>query len=72
LASRLGASRPVLFRQITPPAMLAEGLDWIVMRVLVPGSQPMHGHHGYPFLGGPFWANRNIEGWQTLLPHPFP
>ncbi|HEY7307927.1 MAG TPA: YcaO-like family protein [Gemmataceae bacterium] len=72
LTSRLGARRPVLFRQITPPAMLAEGLDWIVLRVLVPGLQPMHGHHGYPFLGGPFWANRDIEEWQTLLPHPFP
>lgn len=72
LRARLGEDRPVLFRQITPPALRAEGLDWVVLRVLVPGLQPMHGHHGYPFLGGSMWASRGIEEWRTIPPHPFP
>jgi ribosomal protein S12 methylthiotransferase accessory factor len=72
LMSHLGKDRPVLFRQLTPPELPAEARSWIVLRVLVPGLQPMHGHHAYPFLGGPFWAKRDIEGWQTLPPHPFP
>src|SRR6185437_3490574 len=72
LAERLGESRPVLFRHVTPPALTAEGLDWIVLRVLVPGLQPMHGHHGYPFLGGPLWVPRGIDEWRSMPPHPFP
>jgi thiazole/oxazole-forming peptide maturase SagD family component len=72
LQERLGAAHPVLFRQVTPPGLAQEGLDWIVLRVLVPGLQPMHGHHGYPFLGGPFWAKRDLSDWRSMLPHPFP
>jgi thiazole/oxazole-forming peptide maturase SagD family component len=72
LVERLGESRPVLFRQVTPPALIVEGLDWIVLRVLVPGLQPMHGHHGYPFLGGPLWTPRGIDEWRSTPPHPFP
>ncbi len=70
--SDLGERRPVLFRQVTPPALTVEGLGWIVLRVLVPGLQPMHGHHGYPFLGGPLWAPRGIDEWRSMPPHPFP
>jgi ribosomal protein S12 methylthiotransferase accessory factor len=72
LVDCLGASRPVLFRLLSPPGLTAAGLDWIVLRVLVPGLQPMHGHHGYPFLGGPLWAPRGIDEWPALPPHPFP
>jgi hypothetical protein len=72
LAERLGPDRPVLFRHLTPPGLLAEGLDWLVVRVLVPGLQPLHGHHGYPFLGGPLWGGRPVADWQQVPPHPFP
>ncbi len=71
LADHLGADRPVLFRHVTPPALLAEELGWIVLRVLVPGLQPMHGHHGYPFLGGPLWAPRR-GGMAIHPPSSFP
>jgi ribosomal protein S12 methylthiotransferase accessory factor len=70
LAERL--RRPVLFRLLTPPALSAERLGWVVLRVLVPGLQPLHGHHGYPFLGGPLWAPRRADEWRTMRPHPFP
>ena len=33
LAERLGPGRPVLFRQLTPPPLSAEGLGWVVLRV---------------------------------------
>jgi ribosomal protein S12 methylthiotransferase accessory factor YcaO len=72
LAERLGAGRPVLFRQLTPPPLSAEGLGWVVLRVLVPGLQPLHGHHGYPFLGGPLWRPRGLGDWDRVSPHPFP
>jgi hypothetical protein len=44
----------------------------VVVRVLVPGLQPLHGHHGYPFLGGSLWAPRSAEEWRAVPPHPFP
>jgi ribosomal protein S12 methylthiotransferase accessory factor len=69
LAERLGR-RQVLFRLLTPPAAAAEG--WMVLRVLVPGLQPLHGHHGYPFLGGPLWSPRGIGEYANMPPHPFP
>jgi ribosomal protein S12 methylthiotransferase accessory factor len=72
LAERLGPARPVLSRHLTPPPLAAEGLGWVVLRVLVPGLQPLHGHHGYPFLGGPLWAPRAVADWQAVPPHPFP
>lgn len=70
LAARLG--RPVLFRHLTPPALAAEGLGYVVLRVLVPGLQPLHGHHGYPFLGGPLGGERPVTDWQRMPPHPYP
>jgi ribosomal protein S12 methylthiotransferase accessory factor len=71
LAERLGPARPVLFRHLTPP-LAAEGLGWVVLRVLVPGLQPLHGHHGYPSLGGPLWSPRGLADWWSVPPHPFP
>jgi thiazole/oxazole-forming peptide maturase SagD family component len=69
LRERLGSQRPILFRLMTPP-----GLDrwWAVARVLIPGTQPLHGHHRFPFLGGPLWAPRRLADWRAVPPHPFP
>ncbi|MCC6416816.1 MAG: YcaO-like family protein [Gemmataceae bacterium] len=72
LAERLGPGRPVLFRSMTPPQLAQEGLDWRVVRVLVPGLQPLHGDHRLPHLGGPLWAPRGLAEWGTIPPHPFP
>jgi ribosomal protein S12 methylthiotransferase accessory factor len=72
LAERLGPDRPVLFRNLTPPGLARERLDWYVLRVLVPGLQPLHGHHELPFLGGPLWAPRGWQDWLGMPPHPFP
>jgi ribosomal protein S12 methylthiotransferase accessory factor len=71
LAERLGPHRPILFRNLTPPALAVEALDWIVIRALVPGLQPLHGHHGFPFLGGPLWG-RPLSDWASIPPHPYP
>jgi ribosomal protein S12 methylthiotransferase accessory factor len=71
LVERLGPDRPVLFRNLTPPGIAIEQLGWYVLRVLVPGLQPLHGHHALPFLGGPLWAPRGWQDWLTMPPHPF-
>lgn len=72
LKERLGAEHPILFRNLTPPGIASAQLDWLVLRVMVPGLQPMHGHHYLPFLGGSLWAPRRWEEWLTMPPHPFP
>jgi thiazole/oxazole-forming peptide maturase SagD family component len=69
LRERLGAGRPILFRLMTPPGLER---DWTVARVLIPGTQPLHGHHRFPFLGGPLWAPRGLGDWRAEPPHPFP
>lgn len=71
LQSRLGPQRPILFRNLTPPPLAAEAPDWLVLRVLVPGLQPMHGDHRLPFLGGPLWRPRSVDQWADVPPHPF-
>jgi ribosomal protein S12 methylthiotransferase accessory factor len=72
LAERLGKDRPVLFRNLTPPALAIEDLGWVVLRVLVPGLQPLYGHHAFPFLGGPLWGERPLAQWADIPPHPYP
>jgi ribosomal protein S12 methylthiotransferase accessory factor YcaO len=72
LAERLGPDRPILFRNLTPPAVAVERLGWTVVRVVVPGVQPLYGHHEFPFLGGPLWGGRPITDWPKVPPHPFP
>jgi ribosomal protein S12 methylthiotransferase accessory factor len=72
LMARLGPQRSVLFRDVTPPALASEGLGWLVLRVIVPGTQPLHGHHWLPFLGGPLWGERPPAEWRNVPPHPFP
>jgi ribosomal protein S12 methylthiotransferase accessory factor YcaO len=72
LKARLGPDRPVLFRNLTPPGIAMEQLGWCVLRVVVPGLQPLHGHHALPFLGGPLWSPRGWKEWASMPPHPFP
>ena len=72
LVERLGPQRPVLFRLLTPPPLATERLGWVVLRVLVPGLQPLHGDHRLPFLGGELWKPRGVQEWQEMPPHPFP
>lgn len=67
---RLGPTRPVLFRIMTPPGIAREFRDWLVLRVVVPGLQPLHGNHRWPHLGGPLW-NRPLSAWAETPPHPF-
>jgi len=54
---------------MTPPALAPE---WRVAKVVVPGLQPMHGNHRFPFLGGPLWAPRGLAAFGDVPPHPFP
>jgi len=70
LRERLGPERPVLFRLLTPPAIAQEHPDWIVLRVVVPGLQPLHGHDAWPHLGGPLWKG-SPDDWRSMPPHPF-
>lgn len=71
LQHRLGSERPILYRNLTPPPIAAELPHWLVLRVLVPGLQPMHGDHRLPFLGGPLWHPRGVSEWSSIPPHPF-
>jgi ribosomal protein S12 methylthiotransferase accessory factor len=72
LSGRLGPDRPVLFRSMTPPGLAVEGLGWHVVRVVVPGLQPLHGDHRFPHLGGGLWSPRGLAEWAAMPPHPFP
>jgi hypothetical protein len=71
LIERLGPDRPVLFRNMTPPGIASEFPEWYVLKVLVPGLQPLHGCHRLPHLGGPLWAPRRLADWDRMPPHPF-
>jgi len=72
LVARLGPDRPVLFRNVTPPGIAREIRDWYVLRVLVPGLQPLHGNDRFAYLGGPLCAPRGLAAWAAVPPHPFP
>ncbi len=72
LIERLGSERPVLIRHLSRPEWQEIGETCRVVRVVIPGLQPLHGHHGYPFLGGPLWRPRGLAEWAVTLPHPFP
>lgn len=71
LQTLLGVNRPILFRNLTPPGLATPPFDWLVLRVVIPGLQPLHGDHRLPFLGGPMWHDRNTSEWQNVPPHPF-
>lgn len=65
LAERVG--RPILYRLMTPP-----GIDGrLVLRVVIPGLQPLHGSAAFPQLGGPLWAPRGLADFTARPPHPF-
>lgn len=72
LAARFGPSRPILFRLMTPLCAAHTDPPWVVVKVVIPGLQPLHGNHAFPFLGGPLWAPRGLDEWRTMPPHPFP
>ncbi|MBA3501802.1 MAG: YcaO-like family protein [Myxococcota bacterium] len=67
LASIIARLPKAAFRHATPPALVDHG--YVVMRVIVPELQPLHGDHRLPFLGG-LW-NRPLADWATMPPHPF-
>ena len=66
--------------ELTTPDVAAAGLH--VVRVLVPGMQPLHGDHRLPFLGGSRGREPNrVFNWagttplrrqRQVLPHPYP
>jgi len=70
LRERLGPERPVLCRIMTPTGIAEAARDWIVLRVVVPGLQPLHGNDRWPHLGGPLWG-RPVSDWAKTPPHPF-
>jgi ribosomal protein S12 methylthiotransferase accessory factor len=72
LAQRLGPDRRILFRNMSPPGIVAELSDWYVLRVIVPGLQPLHGDHALAHLGGSLWSGRTLADWAAMPPHPFP
>ena len=72
LIERLGRNRPVLFRIMTPAPIASEVGEWHVLKVIVPGLQPLHGDHSFPHLGGSLWAPRGLEEYASTPPHPFP
>ncbi len=72
LLERLGPEHPVLFRNLSPPAVAQGPSEWYVLKVVVPGLQPLHGDHRLPFLGGPLWGARGLAEWSRMPPHPFP
>ncbi|MGE0713217.1 MAG: YcaO-like family protein [Planctomycetota bacterium] len=71
LRARLEPEHPILVRSMTPTE-LARDRRWRVLRVVIPGLQPMHGNHELPLLGGPLWRPRGWGEWSGVLPHPFP
>lgn len=64
----LAAIGPVAMRRATPPALAHTGIE--VVRVIAPELQPLHGHHGLPFLGGRAWG-RPMAEYAAIPPHPF-
>jgi len=72
LYGRLGERSPVLMRNLTPPLPAGTGLDWRVVKVIVPGLQPLHGDDRFAHLGGRLWSSRGLKEWSETPPHPFP
>jgi thiazole/oxazole-forming peptide maturase SagD family component len=72
LCERLKGSSPVLVRNLTPPMLIEQGLDWRVVKVVVPGLQPLHGDDRFAHLGGQLWRPRALKEWGDIPPHPFP
>lgn len=71
LREKLGAKHPILFRLMTPPSISQQIEDWHVVKVIIPGLQPLHGDHRLPHLGGKLWSPRTLADWEKIPPHPF-
>jgi hypothetical protein len=71
LREKLGPQHPVLFRNLSPPGLAMQLPEWLVLRVVIPGLQPLHGDHRLPFLGGQLWGSRPCSDWGSVPPHPF-
>lgn len=63
------AGHDVIVADITTPDIADAGLS--VVRVIVPGLVPLHGHHLRPFLGVRRLFEA-LEGELNPFPHPFP
>jgi thiazole/oxazole-forming peptide maturase SagD family component len=72
LCERLIEKHPVLVRNLTPPMLVGQRLDWRVVKVIVPGLQPLHGDERFAHLGGHLWLPRGLGEWSKVPPHPFP
>jgi hypothetical protein len=72
LRAKLGEPHPVLFRLMTLPNIAQTMPDWAVLRVVIPGLQPIHGHHHLPHLGGTLWGKRPPADYDSIAPHPMP
>jgi ribosomal protein S12 methylthiotransferase accessory factor len=72
LRARLGPGRPILFRSMTPPTIAQTLPDWLVLKVVIPGLQPIHGDHRLPHLGGSLWGDAPIADYGRIPPHPMP
>lgn len=70
LKEKLG-NHKILFRLMTPPSISQQVEDWHVVKVVIPGLQPLHGDHRLPHLGGKLWAQRTLDDWKNMSPHPF-
>lgn len=71
LRQRLGDDRPILFRNLTPPGIATEIPGLYVLKVLIPGLQPLHGVRRLAHLGGPLWAPSGLAELDQVSPHPF-
>lgn len=72
LTQRLGPHRPVLFRNMTSPSIAQLFPEWYVLRVVVPGLQPLYGNENFPLLGGSLWQGKTLQEYlKTIPPHPF-
>lgn len=71
LRAALGPDRPVLVRDATPPRVVRRSPSLRVVRVVVPGMQPLTPDERLPLLGGPYWG-RAASDHAALPPHPFP
>lgn len=71
LREKLGAKHPILFRLMTPPSINQQIEGWHVIKVIIPGLQPLHGDHRLPHLGGKLWSPRTLADWGKIPPHPF-
>jgi thiazole/oxazole-forming peptide maturase SagD family component len=72
LCTLISESYPVLVRNLTPPMLAEQGLDWRVVKVVVPGLQPLHGDERFAHLGGRLGLLRGLQEWSKMPPHPFP